>query len=585
MTLSIPGFNYDSWGGGFDSSRLYETFGERVADLPGFGTNWGSNIDLAERQYDQRVQQAFQASQQPAAAPPPAQPPASTDPGAAPNAPVLDGAPTEFNGDSFAVSVNQNDTQWDVVKRGLETLADRVPLSDEGKKQFVDYWTANLQSANQTTLYHLNQPVSAEEFSQIKAEQSFTFYFTPDRVPKIVTDLQSRLALEHAETETISVTSSAPRIDARPDERYSAAQGFNATDYQRWAATQRFAAQATQGQAGESQKREDERLPTGAGAGGGVALTGRETEAESGWLPRWPNGEQVTQTASQLIEDAVQMLDAAGKTWADDNVPDSWKTKEAREDVRQAQAASPVGTAIGHAGALAQSVLETTAGTGMMTGGAAEMAAGVGLVPVAVAGGPIGVAVDVGLVVKGAVTAAAGTALTGHGVFVGVNTINHILEDPNVYAKGAGSESGSEVKQPGNTVSGRRDLEAHEATAEEPALGHTVERHVGKSENWLKQRLEENPGLTKASSFRNEEIANRVQGRFVKRHRAEIDAWLKSGEDTFRGTIDMGEHVGTVVERGKKGSHVTTQTSKATLILRRDDSPQGWHFHTSFPSK
>ncbi|MDQ3650810.1 MAG: hypothetical protein M3458_11170 [Acidobacteriota bacterium] len=51
-----------------------------------------------------------------------------------------------------------------------------------------------------------------------------------------------------------------------------------------------------------------------------------------------------------------------------------------------------------------------------------------------------------------------------------------------------------------------------------PRLGHTVEIHVGKSEAWLRKRLETDPSLRNqnyASSFFNEAAANRAQGRFV----------------------------------------------------------------------
>jgi hypothetical protein len=40
---------------GPDFSSLYATFGSRTADLPGFGTNWGSFADFGEIYYDQRV--------------------------------------------------------------------------------------------------------------------------------------------------------------------------------------------------------------------------------------------------------------------------------------------------------------------------------------------------------------------------------------------------------------------------------------------------------------------------------------------------------------------------------------------------
>lgn len=65
----------------------------------------------------------------------------------------------------------------------------------------------------------------------------------------------------------------------------------------------------------------------------------------------------------------------------------------------------------------------------------------------------------------------------------------------------------------------RSSIQSHEE-----AGGQTDDRHVGKSENWLRKRLAEDPNLESASSFYNEEAANRTQGRFLKQFRQEIEA-------------------------------------------------------------
>jgi hypothetical protein len=83
------------------------------------------------------------------------------------------------------------------------------------------------------------------------------------------------------------------------------------------------------------------------------------------------------------------------------------------------------------------------------------------------------------------------------------------------------------------------------------------------------------------SSFRNQAIANRVQGQFVKQHRAALEAWLQSGKKgNFRAEVVMKEPVGIVVERGKSGA---SETHTSRVVVIRDSSAQGWHILTSFP--
>ena len=132
---------------------------------------------------------------------------------------------------------------------------------------------------------------------------------------------------------------------------------------------------------------------------------------------------------------------------------------------------------------------------------------------------------------------------------------------------------------------GRRNVKLHEQSEMNPNGGHTMERHTGKSESWLRNRLKTDSTLEEgfASSFNNVEVANRVQGRFVNRYKTEINAWLKnSSRKPLKLELDMKEPIGIVVENGKAGHTLSTS---ARAILIKDNSEQGWHFLTSFPIK
>jgi hypothetical protein len=134
-----------------------------------------------------------------------------------------------------------------------------------------------------------------------------------------------------------------------------------------------------------------------------------------------------------------------------------------------------------------------------------------------------------------------------------------------------------------NPLGERRTLADHER-----AGGHTTRDHVGKSETQLKNRLLEpkNKNLKAASSYRNEEAANRTIGQFIEQNKQAIAEWLKSGEHRLEGEITMNEPIGIVVERGKGGSvgrKTAYETKRAWISIVRDNSTQGWHVNTSFP--
>ncbi|MEY3443186.1 MAG: hypothetical protein RLZZ519_1467 [Bacteroidota bacterium] len=126
------------------------------------------------------------------------------------------------------------------------------------------------------------------------------------------------------------------------------------------------------------------------------------------------------------------------------------------------------------------------------------------------------------------------------------------------------------------TNKARRNVNDHEG----PGMGHTVEMHVGKSDNWMKKRLEAEPDKIEVSTFTNKELANRAQGKFAKRFKAAIDQWLKGDDPQYKNTIDVGYFVGNVLKRGEERSK---PTSKVFCLIRRSkNSPQGWYFHTSY---
>lgn len=123
----------------------------------------------------------------------------------------------------------------------------------------------------------------------------------------------------------------------------------------------------------------------------------------------------------------------------------------------------------------------------------------------------------------------------------------------------------------------RRVLDLHELLG-----GHTIEKHVGKTEKWLKARLEKEPDIRSASTFYNKEVANRAQMQATKLYGKEFDEWAKNSASDFpiKRVIEMNEPAGIVVIRGKDGIQVS---SKVEVRVVKDNTERGWHIISSFP--
>ncbi|GIM65230.1 hypothetical protein Pve01_85450 [Planomonospora venezuelensis] len=140
----------------------------------------------------------------------------------------------------------------------------------------------------------------------------------------------------------------------------------------------------------------------------------------------------------------------------------------------------------------------------------------------------------------------------------------------------ARDEAGT-IKHPGGWVPRRRGwLREHEVP------GHTLERHVGKSVQQLRDRLDRYPKLKSASAFDDEATAERLISRVLDRRSADVDSWLKDPVDRLILTEELGVRTGTSVSV----DGVVHEPSGVRVVLLPDSrAPRGWRILTAFPAK
>lgn len=121
----------------------------------------------------------------------------------------------------------------------------------------------------------------------------------------------------------------------------------------------------------------------------------------------------------------------------------------------------------------------------------------------------------------------------------------------------------------------RYDLEADEERG-----GHTIARHVGKTEQELRDRLAREPDISAASSYFDLEAAERSVALALAAKRSDVTRWSQgSGRSqnlALRCTV--GEPVGISVERGARSSR---EVEAVVVVLRWADG--SWYVLTSYP--
>lgn len=120
-----------------------------------------------------------------------------------------------------------------------------------------------------------------------------------------------------------------------------------------------------------------------------------------------------------------------------------------------------------------------------------------------------------------------------------------------------------------------RDLSLDEARG-----GHTIARHVGKSDDELRARLKAEPDISAASTYTDLETAERVVGQVLERKKDEIEKWSRrtGNRPNLALRLDMDEVIGRSVKQGQTRA---IDVSDAVVVLRWDGSD--WYVLTSYP--
>lgn len=121
----------------------------------------------------------------------------------------------------------------------------------------------------------------------------------------------------------------------------------------------------------------------------------------------------------------------------------------------------------------------------------------------------------------------------------------------------------------------RRLLELDEARG-----GHTLARHVGRSEAELRDRLRRER-ISAASTYTDRAIAEAAVGAALERNREKINHWMarKGGHPNLVLDYDNDEPLGRTLHRGESQAR---SCSGATVVLKWD-GPGQYHVLTSYP--
>ena len=134
-----------------------------------------------------------------------------------------------------------------------------------------------------------------------------------------------------------------------------------------------------------------------------------------------------------------------------------------------------------------------------------------------------------------------------------------------------------------SNVSGRseRTSPIRDLSRDETAGGHTLRKHVGRTDSELRERLRRERRIAAASTYTDRETAERAVGNTIDQDEPRISSWLAraGGHPNLVLDYDASQPIGRTMRRGEDRSD---SCSHAVVVLKWVD-PADYYVLTSYP--
>ena len=134
----------------------------------------------------------------------------------------------------------------------------------------------------------------------------------------------------------------------------------------------------------------------------------------------------------------------------------------------------------------------------------------------------------------------------------------------------------SRISQSPVSYGNRYDLAKDEARG-----GHTLSKHVGRTDDELRERLQRERNITAASSWTDRATAEYVVEEALRAERGRVESWMRRGYPRANVALhyDAGRPVGRSLRRGEDR---VVDATEAVIVLRAD-GPDSFYVLTAYP--
>jgi len=142
------------------------------------------------------------------------------------------------------------------------------------------------------------------------------------------------------------------------------------------------------------------------------------------------------------------------------------------------------------------------------------------------------------------------------------------------------------VSHPGETGSGTASSaaparERHDLSRDEQRGGHILERHVARTDEELRERLQRERNISAASTWTDRETAEETIAEALHAELGRIENWMRRGYPRANLALHFG--AGREIGRSLRRGETETVYCRLAVIVLRADGPDEYYVLTAYP--
>jgi Bacterial CdiA-CT RNAse A domain len=125
------------------------------------------------------------------------------------------------------------------------------------------------------------------------------------------------------------------------------------------------------------------------------------------------------------------------------------------------------------------------------------------------------------------------------------------------------------------------DVARYDLARDEERGGHTLDKHVGRSDEELRERLDRERNISAASTWTNREVAEETVAQALRAEHDKIARWEQRGYP--RANLALHFDAGRVIGRSMRHGDENSSPAAPAVIVLKADGPSSFYVLTSYP--